>query len=148
MLKDAKGATLIEMLLVISIVSILITIPILNWGVVTNYIEKKEINEFINDITSARNRAILESKLYSVDILVDKDTYAIYNYNPNKKLVKVKKLNGNLSIRRTTIKNNEVTFGALGVPMETGTIYLTNHKGREIRITITPITAKVNIYMD
>jgi len=145
--KDIKGFTLIEILLIMSILSILLTIPVLNNKFVFNFIEKKEIKEFRDDICNARNKAIIESKLYSVSILVNSNSYAIYNYDPYKKLIKIKELN-NLTIKRTTINNNEIVFGALGIPIETGSIFLTNKKGEEIEITVTPVTAKVNVYMD
>ncbi len=147
MFKDIKGFTLIEILLIMSILSILLTIPVLNNKFVFNFIEKKEIKEFRDDICNARNKAIIESKLYSVSILVNSNSYAIYNYDPYKKLIKIKELN-NLTIKRTTINNNEIVFGALGIPIETGSIFLTNKKGEEIEITVTPVTAKVNVYMD
>lgn len=147
-LKDNRGVTLIEILFVMCIISIILSMPTLNNKFILNFIEKKEIKELRDDICYARNRAIIESKLYSVSIIVNSNSYAIYNYDPYRKLIKIKKLNNNLTIKRTTIKNNEIVFGTLGVPIETGTIYLTNKKGQEIKITVTPVTAKVNIYMD
>jgi len=111
-------------------------------------VERKEINELKEDIYYARNRAIVESKIYSVDILVDKNSYAIYTYDTYRKLIKSKKLKGNLKIKYTTIKNDELMFGYLGIPIETGTIVLINNRGEEIKIAVTPVTAKINVYIE
>ena len=148
MIKDRKGFTLIELLLVLSILSIMLSIPALSSNYTLNFIERKEINELKEDIYYARNRAIIESKIYSVVILLDKNSYAIYNYEPNRKLIKLKKLKGNLVFRNTNIKDDEIMFSYLGTPIQTGTIFLTNRRGKEIRIAITPVTAKINVYID
>jgi len=147
-IKDRKGFTLIELLLVLSILSIMLSIPALSSNYTLNFIERKEINELKEDIYYARNRAIIESKIYSVVILLDKNSYAIYNYEPNRKLIKLKKLKGNLVFRNTNIKDDEIMFSYLGTPIQTGTIFLTNRRGKEIRIAITPVTAKINVYID
>ncbi len=147
-IKDTKGFTLIEVILVVSILSILFTIPVLNTNYLLKFVERKEINELKEDIYYARNRAIVESKIYSVDILVDKNSYAIYTYDTYRKLIKSKKLKGNLKIKYTTIKNDELMFGYLGIPIETGTIVLINNRVEEIKIAVTPVTAKINVYIE
>lgn len=149
-LKDNKGITLIEMLLVISIFSILLSIPILNSKYILSFIEKKEINELVEDIYNARNRALLESTIYSIDFLVNKNSYAVYSYERYKTLIKRKELKGGLRIKGIHTSNNtdEIRFSYLGVPLNSGTIYLINGKGEEIRISITPVTTKVNVYKD
>lgn len=148
MINDKKGFMLIEMIIVITILSILLTIPMLNTKYLSSFIEWKEINELKEDIYYARNRAIIESKIYSVDILVDKNSYAIYNYDLSRKLVKSKKLKGDLKFKYTTIKNDEIMFSYLGIPIETGSIILSNSRGEEIKIAVTPVTAKINVYID
>lgn len=147
-IKDTKGFTLIEVILVVSILSFLLSIPVLNTNYLLKFVERKEINELKEDIYYARNRAIVESKIYSVDILVDKNSYAIYTYDTYRKLIKSKKLKGNLKIKYTTIKNDELMFGYLGIPIETGTIVLINNRGEEIKIAVTPVTAKINVYIE
>jgi prepilin-type N-terminal cleavage/methylation domain-containing protein len=147
-IKDTKGFTLIEVILVVSILSFLFSIPVLNTNYLLKFVERKEINELKEDIYYSRNRAIVESKIYSVDILVDKNSYAIYTYDTYRKLIKSKKLKGNLKIKYTTIKNDELMFGYLGIPIETGTIVLTNNRGEEIKIAVTPVTAKINVYIE
>ncbi len=147
-IKDTKGFTLIEVILVVSILSFLFSIPVLNTNYLLKFVERKEINELKEDIYYARNRAIVESKIYSVDILVDKNSYAIYTYDTYRKLIKSKKLKGNLKIKYTTIKNDELMFGYLGIPIETGTIVLINNRGEEIKIAVTPVTAKINVYIE
>ncbi|NLW40191.1 MAG: prepilin-type N-terminal cleavage/methylation domain-containing protein [Tissierellia bacterium] len=147
MIKDNRGVTFIELIIVISILSLLLIIPVLKSSYLVNYKERQELMEFKKDLNFARNRAIVESKLYGVQIRPDK-TYLIIKYDRNPEIIKRKELDSALRIKSTNIGGNEVVFTYSGTPKEAGTIFLENQKGREIKITITPATGKINIYYD
>jgi len=143
---DVKGLTFIEVIIVICIISTLLMIALLNSTIVLGFKEKRELREFKKDIEYARNRAIVESRLYTVRINQSKNSYAIINYsNLGKNTVKEKKFTYGIKLKKTNLSQNEVTFSYSGAPLIAGTIYLENRKGEDIEITITPVTGKVNI---
>lgn len=146
MLEDSRGITLIELIVVISLLSLLLSIPIIKGNNILNYKERKELREFKNDINYARNRAVVESKLYSVDIRPNSNTYLIFKYSNFPETIKKKEFTSGIKLKSTNIKNNELVFNYSGAPKDSGTIYLENRKGERISITVTPATGKVNIY--
>lgn len=149
MLKDIRGISLIEIIITISIVAILLTVPVINSIPILRYKEKKELKEFINDIIYARDMSIIESKRYYFDIAPEKNMYAIYtDEGITKNIVKCKELTEGIVIKYTNIKSNEIGFTYSGAPDNSGTIYLENRKGKSIRITILPVTGRVNMYFD
>lgn len=99
MLEDSKGVTLIELILIISLLSILLAIPIIRGNNILNYKERKELREFKNDINYARNRAVVESKLYSVDIRLNSNTYLIYKYSNFPETIKKKEFTSALNLK-------------------------------------------------
>jgi len=143
---DNKGFTFIEVIIVICIISTILTIVILNSTIVLGFKEKRELREFKKDIEYARNRAIVEAKLYTVNINISKNSYTIINYsNLGKNIIKEKKFTYGIKLIKTNIFQNEITFSYSGAPLIAGTIYLENRKGEKVEITITPVTGKVNI---
>ena len=88
-----KGFTLLELILCISLIAIILTIPILKTDVFFNQKQKKELKEFIIDINYARNRTIIESTRYSVFLRFDTNSYIVYEHtNSMPKVVKKKNL--------------------------------------------------------
>jgi len=146
---DIKGLTFIEVILVICIISFILMIAILNSSIALDFKEKSELREFKKDIEYARNRAIVESRLYTVVINPSKNSYTVINYNNlGKNTVKEKKFAYGIKLVSTNFPQNEVTFNYSGVPLTAGTIKLKNRKGKYIEITITPVTGRVNVKID
>ena len=143
---DNKAFTFIELIMVIGIVLIIASIPMLKANAILNYKEKRELREFKNDINYARNKAIIESKKYFIDIRPYSNSYVIYKGEESRKIVRRKELIHGIKINKTNIKGNEIVFTYSGAPEIAGTIELENKKGKEIKITITPATGKVNIH--
>lgn len=148
MLKDIKGFSLIELIIVISILSILLIIPMFKGNSILSYKERIELKEFKNDINYARNKAIIESKLYRVKINCEENSYTIYKSGSSVESVKKKELTEGIKINYTNIRNDEIEFSHSGAPLEAGTIFLENKQEQGIEITITPATGKVNIYFN
>lgn len=148
MFRDNRGVTLIELILIISILSILLFIPAFNGSNVLKYKERKELREFKNDINYARNRAVVESILYGIEIRTNSNTYLINKYSKFPEIIKKKEFTSGIKVKSTNIKDNELIFNYSGAPKDAGTIYLENSKGNKIRITINLATGKVNIYFD
>ena len=147
-MRDNRGFTLIELIMVISILSIVLLIPVFKGNIICDYKEKKELKEFKNDISYARNKAIIESIEYCVDMRPDDNSYIIFKHGFPKTVVKKKEFTNGIRIKYTNIVDDEIIFGHSGAPDKSGTISLINRKGELIRITVTPATGKVNIYFD
>lgn len=143
-----RGITLVEVIMVISILSIILLISTLKGNTLLAYRERKELREFTNDINYARNRAIIESTLYSVNLRPVDNYYIICKFDVFDEVIKMKKFTSGIKIKNTSIHNNEITFNYSGAPKDPKTLYLESRKGEQIRITITPATGKVNIYFD
>ena len=147
-MKDNRGFTLIELIMIISILLTILLIPALKGNTILNYKERQELKELKNDINYARNKAIVESRKYIVDMRPYSNSYVIYKEEGSRKIVKRKELVNGIKIDKTNIKGNEIIFTYSGVPAIAGTIELENRKGEKIEITVTPATGKVNIYFD
>lgn len=132
--------------MIISILSILLIIPAYKGNNIQNYKERKELREFKNDINYARNRAVVESRLYRIDIRTNNNSYLIIKYSKFPETIKKKEFTNGIKVKSTNIENDELVFNYSGAPKNAGTIYLENSKGETIEITITPATGKVNIY--
>ncbi|NMB27323.1 MAG: prepilin-type N-terminal cleavage/methylation domain-containing protein [Tissierellia bacterium] len=145
-MKGNRGFTLIELIMIISVLLIILCIPALKGNIILNYRERQELKELKNDINYARNKAIVESTKYIVDMRPYSNSYVIYKQEGIRKIVKRKELTDGIKINKTNIKGNEIIFTYSGAPEVAGTIELENRKGRKIEITITPATGKVNIY--
>lgn len=145
-MNNTKGVTLIEILIVISIVSILVLITFLKGSFLNNFKENQELREFKYDIEYARNRAIVESTSYSIKINRKENYYSISSYsNSGQNIIKKKEFIKGIRVISTNILNDEIIFGYSGAPRTSGTIYLKNRKGKKIEITILPVTGKVYV---
>lgn len=146
-MKNNKGFTLLELILYISIISIILLIPMFKVDILHNYKEKQELKEFVKDINYARNKTITESISHSVLIDINRNTYTIYKQDhPVKKIVKNKKFSHGIKLKQLSIEKPEIKFSLSGAPDNPGTIILENKKGKIVKITITPATGKVNVY--
>lgn len=145
-MKNNKGFTLIELLMGICIISIVSFIVILNGNILSNYKEKKELKEFINDLNYTRNNAIIESKIYVLNILPDGNCYLIQKIENRTETVKKKEFTNGIKIIKTSLKQNTMKFYPTGSPSNVGSINLENSKGEKIEITIAVATGKIRVY--
>jgi len=148
-MKNNRGVTLLELILCISIIAIILSIPVFNIDVFLNLKEKNELKEFITDINYARNRSIIESARHSVFLNIDKNSYTIYKHTSSMpKIVKKKEFTHGIQLKSTNVRDKEIMFTQIGVPSHTGEVILKNRKGEKTKITITPVTGRVNVYYD
>ena len=78
---------------------------------------------------------------------MNKNSYIIYQHkSAMPKIVKKKEFVHGLQFKSTNIKDREIIFTQSGAPSHSGEILLRNRKGEDIKITITPVTGRVNIY--
>lgn len=145
---DRKGFTLIEVVLVISILGIFFLIPSLKGTSALSYRERKELSTFRKDIDYARNRTIVESCRHSVFLNCDKNYYIIKRHDRAEVILKKHEFKSGIKLTGTRHIGNQISFGYLGAPSKSGTLFLEDKKGREIKITIEPVTGKVNVHID
>ncbi len=108
--------------------------------------EKRELREFASDIQYTRNRTIVESSMYSIIIYPNKNYYVVTHHaSTARQVIKRKELTKGIKLISTNIPNNEIIFTYTGRPLNAGTIYLEDSKGKIIEISVTPVTGKVNI---
>ncbi|NMA86545.1 MAG: prepilin-type N-terminal cleavage/methylation domain-containing protein [Tissierellia bacterium] len=143
-MKNNNGFTLLELILCISIMTLILSIPAFKMNIFQGLKEKQEIREFVKDINYARNRAITEGVSHSVLIDTKTNSYTLYKLGDGiKKQIKHKELQESLQIKWSN--TGEVVFNLSGAVYGAGTIRLKNSKGKVIEIAITPVTSRVNV---
>lgn len=138
-----KGYTLIEILMVLALFSIL-------FGIVfpkTNYFEKlkekRELEDFRKDLMFARNSAILESRNYTVEFIVEKNTYYITT-GKKKDTVRSKTFKDGLKFDKNN-RVRSVVFNYNGTTGNSGTLYLRNNNDERYEISISPVTGRIEV---
>lgn len=137
-----RGYTLLEIIVVLALLAILLSISVPSMRIMENFKEKREIKIFRRDIISAKNKAIMEGTIYILSIERKNNRYVITNRSKiikDVKLVYWEILTGNTF-------NNKIKFTAAGSPDRGGRLRLKNKKGKIIKLTILPVTGKLNIY--
>ncbi|NLK43635.1 MAG: prepilin-type N-terminal cleavage/methylation domain-containing protein [Tissierellia bacterium] len=138
------GYTLLELMVVLALFAIVFSISIPSIRSVLINREKKELMTFRRDIIFARNSAIVENTNYTLNIYINKNSYQIVRHGKKNETIKNVTFENDIKI----ISNNfssSLRFTPTGAPNKAGTIRLTNKKGDNIEISITPATGKVNL---
>lgn len=144
--KGKSGYTLLELIVVLALFAIILSIGIPSIGIIFNTQENNELRTFRRDILAARNSAVVEKAIYTINLDIDKNTYKISKTTDLTKVIKSVKLEHGIKINKNNLVK-EVRFNTTGAPTNAGTIYLTNRKGQKIEITITPATGSINLYI-
>lgn len=132
--------------MVIALLSILFSIAIPNFRLFTTMMQKQEINEFKKDLLFARNSAILENRSYMVYFFNDKNTYTIKN-GEQEAAIKTKIFNHGLKLNVDQTVGSFV-FTPSGAPGNSNTIYINTSGSKTYRVTLTPATGRVEIYLE
>lgn len=136
-----KGLTLIELLLTVSIISILLLITIPKLKVVERIKVKNDIKNIYTNINKCRNLAISSSKEATIDF----QSKGQYTYSIKGKNIVVKY---SPFINISDYSNKKIfKFTKRGVPgiEGAGTIIFTTDRCN-YKITVEPVTGKVNLY--
>lgn len=140
-IRTKQGYTLIELIVVLALLSLLLSICVPSISIIGKFKEKEEIDSFRRDIVSTRNKAIMEGFAYNLKIEEPNNTYII---TKDGKVIK------EVEFAYWQVKNNfeKNSFKLLptGSPDQGGSIWLTNKKGKVTKLTLVPVTGKVNVY--
>lgn len=140
------GYTLLELLVVVALIAIVLSVAVPSLQTIVNTKEKKELMEFKRDIIYARNSAVVENKIYILELNIKNNSYRISKVDKTTKIVKDVKFSNGIKLNRNNF-GDTINFLSTGAPSDSGTISMTNRKKQKIEITITPATGKVNLYI-
>ena len=144
-INNIKGYTLAELIVVIALVGIVLSIAIPSIKIISTTSEKKELMEFKRDLIFARNSAVMENGIYSIELDIVENQYSIRkDKQSGKNLVKKKRFVNGIVLKEDNL-DHHVTFYSTGSPEKAGTIQLLNKKNEKIHITITPATGKISL---
>ncbi|MFA5047787.1 MAG: prepilin-type N-terminal cleavage/methylation domain-containing protein [Patescibacteria group bacterium] len=133
------GFTLIELIIVLSIILILtaISLPVYS-SIQPNLDLNASIRQTTSDLRLAQQLAVTEQINYSVIFDVVDNSYSIVNTKTNY-IVKSYNINRNVRIESITgLASSTATFNATGASLESGTIVLANSNNRQSTIEIKP----------
>lgn len=136
-----KGYTLLELVIVLTLFSLILMIAVPSLGIIREFREYQQIRQLKTDILFARNQAIVKGKIYFVQFDFVRNGYIIVVSGET-----IKRVYFEEGIE--LIKNMEMTelsFYRTGVPGKSGTIRLKNGKNQIYEVVVTPIVGKVTI---
>lgn len=145
-MKKYRGFTLIEMILSISIILILMSFSNINLNVRDRLESKYQLREFAINIKFIKNYAQINN--CRTNIILNDNGYEM-NYGNHKKKIKFNRL---IKILDSNI--NDIRFTSTGKPSSldslnsAGTINFSIDDRDSIKLTIQPVTGKVNLYED
>src|SRR5699024_647160 len=138
-----RGYTLIETLLVIALISIVLGITLPKTNYFMDIKELRELENFKRDLMFTRNRAIMESKNYTVQFNVSQNSYSVRPENNIHKRITTKFASG---IRIDDLNNvTSFTFMYNGTTKDSGTLYLRNRKNKKYKVSVSPVTGRINL---
>lgn len=144
-IKQAKGFSLTELMIVIAIFAILTAIAVPQYAIYTrNSALQSAAMELVGDIKLVRQRAMADSANYTLQFL-DTRRYT-YTLPPNPAVIKNLSAEPFYSDIRFDIQSftgSIITFQPRGT-MSLGTVRLTNDRGSRVTI-ITNITGRINV---
>lgn len=134
-----RGFTLIELILVISIISVILSALSLSFSKKEVYKAKKDLSNIKRNLEVSRNMAITKRKMSSVKFYENKYIINCGNFSREYEY-------SNLLIKSNMSNINNVVFTKNGIPdfNGSGTIVFIL-KDDFYKITIEPITGKVNL---
>jgi prepilin-type N-terminal cleavage/methylation domain-containing protein len=142
-----KGFTLIEMLIVISLIAIITAIAVPQF---TRYTQNNALQsaarELAGDIQIIRQRAAADSAAYTLQFL-DNTRYT-YTLPPNPAVIKnVTTLTDYSDIRfdENTFPGNRIMFQPRGTMAQWGRVRLTNNRGSTVLLTASPPIGRINV---
>jgi prepilin-type N-terminal cleavage/methylation domain-containing protein len=142
-----KGYTLIELMAVVTIISLLLGLGI---NGISSLIQWNKLNTaaaiLSSELKSAQSRAFYEGVYYKIEFYATFDCPTLNKYRIYKQteLYEEIRLEG-VELFKTNFTDNNVYFYPNGVPGQGGTVTLKNKKGKVLYVIMTPVTARVRI---
>lgn len=141
MLKSNKeGFTLIEVILMISLFSIIFMAISFNFKNIKSIKQNSEINTLINDLELYRNKALIEKTNIEFRVYNDKKSYSFTEYRIE--LLK-RQLESDYEITYN-MPSPYIVFRSTGAVSTGGTLTLRNKKSY-VKIIIQPVTGNIRI---
>jgi prepilin-type N-terminal cleavage/methylation domain-containing protein len=144
-LKRKDGFTLIELIIVLSIILIIAAIVVPSLHITERYALKAAAMELKSDILYTKTKAVKDSKRYWMKIYKDSNLYFITSdaFGPHHKVVY---LNEGIEIEEAVFStDNTIKFTIKGTTGSGGRICLRSKHFR-VKITVVPATGRVKIY--
>jgi len=137
-----KGYTLIELMVVVSIISLLLGLGI---NGLYNLIQWNKLNTaaalLSSELKNIHSRAFYEGVYYKLQFWPSLDRYRVYKQTELVDDVTLK----DIDLFNTNFTDNNLYFYPNGVPGQGGTVTLKNRRGKILYVIMTPVTARVRI---
>ena len=137
-----KGYTLIELMVVVSIISLLLGLGI---NGLYNLIQWNKLNTaaalLSSELKNIHSRAFYEGVYYKLQFWPSLDRYRVYKQTELVDDVTLK----DIDLFNTNFTDNNLYFYPNGVPGQGGTVTLKNRRGKVLYVIMTPVTARVRI---
>lgn len=143
---NREGFTLIEMIIILTLISIIFSIAYPNRNFYRSIKEKREMEEFRKDLLFARNKAIVESRDYMVYFHLDENGYEIRK-SENSPIFKKKTFQYGLKLEPTNLVKS-FTFKSNGTTTGGNTLYFRDSYNNKYKVTLTPATGRVTFFLD
>ena len=137
-----KGYTLIELMVVVSIISLLLGLGI---NGVDYLIQWNKLNIaaalLSSELKNTQSRAFYEGLYYKLQFWPTLDIYRIYKQTELIDDIILK----DIDLFNTNFTDNNLYFYPSGFPGQGGTITLKNKRGKILYVIMTPVTARVRV---
>lgn len=141
---NEKGFTLIEIIVTILLMSLLLSVTIINIQTNQDALLKKYANQLVQDIRNVRMKTIYE-KTTGYKFYFGADHYKIMLHTNTLKKVEFHKDISYTSTYKYKSGGESLYFTLTGAPSRAGHIILTNRRGNKIEITVEVSTGRVRM---
>jgi len=141
-----KGYSLIEVLVVLSIIAIILAIsPISFGGIIKEYQFKQDILELKSDILYIRSQSITTGNIYKINFNMSSNSYDVIETGSRIRRIKQKNFNKDMKLLYNNFPSNSLYFSSIGAPNQGGTIVIRGSSGHRCSIRVRPATGKIKI---
>lgn len=142
-MKKRIGYTLVELVVVIALLAIIMLMTIPNTGLFKALSEDIELKEFKRDVHFARNKAIIDSRIYTIKFLYEENGYRIQTEATGPS-IKIKHFKSGLKLTKER-GIPDVKFNSNGTITNSGTIYFSDRNDKKYKMTIPPVRGLIDI---
>jgi len=137
-----KGYTLIELMVVVSIISLLLGLGINGLDYLIQWNKLNTAAALLSsELKNTQSRAFYEGLYYKLQFWPTLDIYRIYKQTELIDDIILK----DIDLFNTNFTDNNLYFYPSGFPGQGGTITLKNKRGKILYVIMTPVTARVRV---